>query len=87
MSALTALEVRALLRVERSDFHACTRARLSSDLRAAADALVARGLLRVLPRKGRFPRRYVVTSAGSWALGTFDFDTLHEERRTARKAA
>lgn len=34
--------------------------------------LVALGDLALLPKRGRFPKRFVVTANGSHALGTFD---------------
>ncbi len=89
---MSPLDIRCLQRVESGFCHSRTRASLSSDLRGVADALVLDGLLRVCPKRGRFPRRYVVTASGSHALGTFlmcsdDFSREVYLARSARKAA
>jgi hypothetical protein len=72
--------------VERGFCHSRSVRSLSRSQRVKARVAELAGYLRCLPKRGRFPRRYVVTANGSHLLGTFDFDTLHQEKR-ARMAA
>jgi hypothetical protein len=60
--------------VERGPSHAYATAPATPEFRRTAGVLVERGELRHLPARGRWPDRWVVTSAGSHALGTFASD-------------
>jgi len=60
-----------LHQVENGPFHSLPSRLVRGQARTDALLLVTRGLLRLLPAKGRFPRRFVVTAAGSHYLGTF----------------
>jgi hypothetical protein len=51
-----------------------------------AEMLAMRGLVKRLPANARFPERFVLSSGGSHATGTFDGDTLHDERGQIYKA-
>lgn len=51
-----------------------------------AEMLVMRGLLKRLPANARFPERFVQSSAGSHAAGSFDMDKLHDERGDINRA-
>lgn len=64
--------------VDAGPCHARAVRSLSRAQRAAAQAAAARGALRLLPARGRWPRRYVVTASGSHALGTFATASLHD---------
>jgi hypothetical protein len=63
-----------LIQVEIGFAHSLPSDMLGQEDRAAFDSLVALGWLRHLPAKEQplLPARYVTTSAGSYALGTFD---------------
>lgn len=65
-----------LRRVEAGPCHSLPSRTLRGRQRAEALELVARGLLRLLPARGRFPKRFVVTASGSHYLGTFDSDRM-----------
>jgi len=71
---MTGARLRVLQAVEAGFCHSRPRRELSSHDRTVADELVWVGYLRVAPRRGRFPKRLVVTASGSHALGTFDSD-------------
>lgn len=66
-----------LKNVEAGDYHMLPSDYMSDADRDQADRLVRRGLLRWLPANERFPARYVVTSGGSHALGTFKGASMH----------
>jgi hypothetical protein len=87
--------LRVLRAVEAGFCHSLARRRLSGSDRIDADLLVIQGLLRLVPRRGRFPLRYVVTATGSHRLGsfasvdrTFDADSsrISRQARAARAA-
>lgn len=78
---MNALERRVLLAVDAGFGHALAVTKLRA--RATAARLAARGLLRVLPARGRWPERYVVTNRGIWALGTFEAADLYPRRIAA----
>lgn len=80
---MNALERRVLLAVDAGFGHTLATTKLRA--RATAARLVARGLLQVLPARGRWPDRYALTNRGLWALGTFDTADLYPRR--ARLAA
>jgi hypothetical protein len=65
-----------LRRVEAGPCHALPSRGVRGEARAVALSLVARGLLRLLEARGRFPRRFVVTAGGSHVLGTFCMDHM-----------
>lgn len=50
-----------------------------------AETLVMKGLVKRLPANRRFPERFVLTAGGSHATGTFDMDTLSQERSRSRR--
>lgn len=80
--------IRAIvLKVDAGAYHCRAVASLSKGQREAAKEAATHGWLRLLPKRGLFPRRYVVTSSGSHAIDTFAFDTLRSERRTTARAA
>lgn len=78
-------EKRVMRKVEGGFCHSYPSAKLGPREAKTAAALEARGLLRWLPARGRFEDRYVVTSSGSWALGTFDSAdrSFHEDSERA----
>lgn len=87
-------EKRVMRKVEGGFCHSFPSSKLGPREAKTAAALAVRGLLAWKPAKGeRFPDRYVVTSSGSWALGTFDSapDSFHADSwrasREARRAA
>lgn len=51
-----------------------------------AEMLAMRGLVKRLPANARFPERFVLSAGGSHATGTFDSDTLHDERGKIMRA-
>lgn len=63
--------LRVLARVDGGFCHSLTRSALSAKDRPVADALVDAGLLRVEARRGRFPKRFVVTNHGIHSWETF----------------
>lgn len=65
--------MKLLQRVDNGPFHARTVRSLSRRDRARALDLLELGWLRRMPKRGRWPARYVVTASGSHALGTFAF--------------
>lgn len=72
---MTSREVRALLlAIDRGAYHAREVRSLSARQRRGAQALALGSLVRLLPRRGRMARRYVLTAAGSHAIGTLDAD-------------
>lgn len=72
---LTARERRVLLRVDRGEFH-CLPEEMLGLPASAVRGLEERRFLKLLPARGRWKKRYVVTSAGHTALGTFDHDQM-----------
>lgn len=85
-------EKRVMRKVENGFCHSFPSSKLGPREAKTAAALAARGLLRwlpALPARGRFADRYVVTSSGSWALGTFDSAdrSFHEDSEAAGRAA
>lgn len=77
-----------LRRVEAGPCHSLASRGFRSSVRAAALELVAAGALRLLPARGRFPKRFVVTANGSHALGTFaSCGDIHAEVWRMRRAA
>ncbi len=65
-----------VLAIDSGPCHSRAVRSLSARQRREASRAALAGYLRLLPRKGRFPRRYVVTSFGSHAIDTFAFDRL-----------
>lgn len=63
-----------VLAVDRGPYHARAVRSLSRSQRLDAEGAALRGYLRLMPRRGRFPRRYVVTASGSHAIATFIMD-------------
>ena len=63
-----------VLAVDRGPYHSRAVRSLSRAQRAYAAEAASRGYLRLLPARGRFPRRYVVTARGSHAINTFIMD-------------
>ena len=82
-------EKRVMRKVEGGFCHSFPSSKLGPREAKTAAALAARGLLRWLPARGQFADRYVVTSSGSWALGTFDSAdrSFHEDSEAAGRAA
>ncbi len=72
-----------LLAVDAGPCHALESRHVRGVDRERAEQLVASGLLRLLPARGRWPRRFVVTAAGSHALGTFAHDEPLRRSRAA----
>jgi len=64
-------EARVLRLVEAGRAHSIARTLLSPADARVAVALSSRGLVRLMPERGSWPARYVVTSDGSHALGSF----------------
>lgn len=69
---------RVLARIDRGFGHAMPVSRLTSRQLRVAERLAASGVLARMPARGRWPERYVVTSRGSHAWGTF-----RDKRRSA----
>jgi len=70
-----------LLKIDNSPYHMLPIDELESDDEIdAVDRLAQMGLVRLMPADARFPERVVLTSGGSHATGTFDWDTLRDER-------
>ncbi len=64
---------KTLLWIDSGPFHCRPTSRVSSSKKyTKIVALERMGMVRVMPRNGRFPSRVVVTSDGSHYLGTFD---------------
>lgn len=83
-------EARVMRKVERGFCHSFPSAKLGPREAKTAAELARRGWLAWMPARGeRFPDRYVTTSSGSWALGTFDSAdrSFHEDSRAASRAA
>lgn len=82
--------VKALLqRVDDGPYHMLPVDEFSPDEMQMLDVAVRAGLVKRLPANARFPERFVLSGGGSHATGTFDMDTLHDERgeiRAARRA-
>ncbi len=85
---MTPSERRMMKRVEAGFAHSLPTSKTGSHWKIAM-RLVERGWLRVKPPNAVFPERYVTTSAGSWALGTFDStdQSFDEDSRAASRAA
>jgi ribonuclease D len=72
--------------IDAGPYHARAVYSLSSAQRDAAREAEGNAWLRLLPATRRFPRRYVVTAAGAWAMRMFDVVAdLDEEIRVIRK--
>jgi hypothetical protein len=88
---VSGLDLLAVLRrVDAGDFHCATRASLPSESRPLADQLARLGFLAVLPRKGRWPKRFVLTNRGVWASGALAFasnEAFDREVRAAKSRA
>lgn len=82
-------EKRVMRKVEGGFCHSFPSSKLGPREAKTATALAARGLLAWKPARGCFEERYVVTSSGSWALGTFDSAdrSFHEDSMAASRAA
>lgn len=82
-------EKRVMRKVEGGFCHSFPSAKLGPREAKTAAALAGRGLLAWKPARGRFEDRYVVTSSGSWALGTFDSAdrSFHDDAWEAGRAA
>lgn len=78
--------VALLQKIDDGPYHMTPVDALEDDELDAADKLVSRGYLKFLPASGRFPDRLVVTGGGSHKTGTFDMDTLHDEKPEIRRA-
>lgn len=78
---------RLLLKIDNGPYHMMPLDELESDEEIDdADHLAELGLVKLLPADDRFPDRLVLTGAGSHAIGTFDFDTLRDERHKRGRA-
>ena len=82
---MTLSQARLLRKIEAGYAHSFPSALLGPRELLWASALAMLGLLKWRPAKGIFPDRYVVTTSGSWALGTFDWtaDDFDAEARAA----
>lgn len=60
-----------LLAIDAGPYHSRALRSLSALQRRKAADFASFGYLRRMPRRGRFPARYVLTSQGSHAIGTF----------------
>lgn len=69
-------EIYLIRKIERGFAHSFPAHLLGPRERLTAAKLARRGFVRFLPQRGIYPDRYVVTSKGHWAWGTFDFSTL-----------
>jgi len=79
--------VKALLqKVDDGPYHSMPVDELSADELAMLDVAARSGLVRRMPANARFPERFVLTGGGSHETGTFDMDTLHDERGEIRRA-
>lgn len=77
----------ALLAIDAGPYHTIASSRVQGARRRVALALVVAGYARILPRRGRWARRFAVTAAGAHALGTFATSRdLGDEMRDMRNA-
>ena len=74
-------EYQLLLKIDNSPFHFLPADELKFEEKEVAFDLWGNGWITLLPTNltYNFPRRYVLTAAGHYALGTFDFNTLKKE--------
>lgn len=70
--SLSKEEMDLLLRVNATPGHYIASDEVSPEDEEVASELMKKYLLRLMPARGRWPERYVVTSGGSHAVGTFD---------------
>lgn len=82
-SQLTKAQRRMLLAIDAGYCHSKPAVTIGSRVRSVVTRLSLAGLVRLELPKGRLPLRWVVTAAGSWALGTFAADDLGASRRAA----
>lgn len=74
--------------VDRGYAHSLPVASVIGRRRDVADSLVVSGELRKLAARGKFPERFVVTTAGAQAIGAFDSDDRNfreDSREISRK--
>ncbi len=83
------MRTKLLALIDAGPYHARTLHSLSAGQRKRALDLMNLGWIRRMPRSSRFAARYVVTSSGSHALGTFASfaDLTTEIYRMRRKAS
>lgn len=69
-------EKELLQRIDRSDYHHMNADEVEPEDMLLMNGLEGRGMVKRMPANDRFPERYVVTTAGSYALGTFDYSDM-----------
>ncbi len=86
---MTAAQRRFLLAVEAGFCHSKPFVQVNPRARALATRLSLMGMIELLPARGRFPVRWMLTNRGIWAIGTFDSArSIRQERlEQARVAA
>lgn len=66
-----------LARIDNSNYHHMNADSIEPDDFLFLNGLMGKGMVKKLPPNKFFPERYVVTTAGSYALGVFDFSDLY----------
>lgn len=84
---LSKAELDLVMKVDSTQYHYLPTSMVDPEDEDALDALEAKGMVRRMPPKGRYPDRYVVTSLGSHASGMFDQSHLDVKAWRREKAS